>query len=92
MTVDVSPGKQKPRRDYRGMVFVAVLAALEIGLLYVLIAVESPLTPAVTALLRNPFGIFVLVMLVVTLLGYGMASVLRLLETKSSAVDDSRSG
>ena len=67
-------------RGGNGLVFLAVLVVLEVGILYLLIAVESPLSPFVQSLLSNGFGIFGLVMLVVTLLGFTVSVVLRLVE------------
>lgn len=71
-----------------GLFFLAVLVVLEIGVLYVLIAVESPLSPLVRSLLDNGFGIFALVMLVVSVLGFAMAVVLRLAEGRRRAKND----
>jgi hypothetical protein len=46
----------------------------------VLIAVDTPVTPLVHRLMQNPFGIFTLVMIIVTLLCFGMATLLELRE------------
>jgi hypothetical protein len=73
------------RRDYTALRILAVLCLLEIGILYVLIAVETPVTPIVRRLLRNPAGVFALVMFVVTLLCFGMALVLSVRERRASA-------
>jgi hypothetical protein len=74
---DISSGQP---RDYTALRILGVLCLLEIGLLYVLIAVDTPLTPLVRRLLRNPGGVFALVMFVVTLLCIGMALVLTVRE------------
>ena len=74
--------------SYSGLLFLGVLVILEIGVLYLLIAVETPLSPMVAALLRNGFGIFALVMLVVTLLGFTVSVVLRLVEARRSVHSD----
>lgn len=50
-----------------------MLVALEVGLLYIVLAVETPLTPVVQRLMRNPAGVFTLVMSVVLVLILGMA-------------------
>jgi hypothetical protein len=79
-------------RGQSGLLFLGVLVVLEVGVLYLLIAVESPLSPLVRKLLRNGFGIFALVMLVVTLLGFAMAFVLRLVEGRRRATIDPPAG
>jgi len=65
-----------PRRDYSGLIILGALSVLEVTILYVLIAVETPLTPLIRRALSNPIGIFTLVMVVVTLLIYGMVGFL----------------
>jgi len=64
------------RRDYTAIVLVGLLGLVEIAILYVLIAVDTPVTPLVRALLRNPFGVFTLVMAVVVLLCFSMVGIL----------------
>jgi hypothetical protein len=59
------------RRDYTALIILAVLGSLEIAILYLLIAVDTPLAPMVRRLLENPAGVFTLVMIVVTLLCFG---------------------
>jgi len=66
----------KTKRDYRALWILLALCAVEIAFLYVLIAVDTPATPVVRRLMRNPFGVFSLVMGVVTLLCVGMALLL----------------
>jgi xanthosine utilization system XapX-like protein len=92
MTTDDFTPEKEPRRDYTGLVFLALVAGSEIGILYVLIAVKTPLTPIVTKMLRDPFGVFTLVVIVVTFLCYVVAWVLRLVESKSKTTDNSPSG
>lgn len=54
------------------MIILGALAALEVAILYVLIAVETPLAPAVRRLVETPAGLFVVVMGVVGVLIVGM--------------------
>jgi hypothetical protein len=68
----------KPNRDSTVLRILVALGLAETGLLYVLIAVETPLSPIVHALMRNPPGVFTLVMLVVAFLWYGVVLVLAL--------------
>jgi hypothetical protein len=70
------PPHAPPRRDYSALVILAALVTLEIAFLYVLIVVETPLTPVIRRALQNPAGVFTLVMVVVTLLSIGMAGFL----------------
>lgn len=79
-------------RGGNGLLFLGVLVVLEVGVLYLLITVESPLSPVVRLLLRNGFGIFALVMLVVSLLGFAMAVWLRLAEGRHRANSEPPSG
>jgi hypothetical protein len=65
-----------PRRDYSALVILGALVTLEVAFLYVLIVVETPLTPVIRRALDNPAGVFTLVMVVVTLLSIGMAGFL----------------
>jgi hypothetical protein len=67
-----------------------VLAAVEVGLLYVLIAWETPLTPTVHRLLQNPGGILILVTCVLLILVLGMIGFLSWAERlhKKSTKDD----
>jgi hypothetical protein len=53
-------------------VILAVLAAVEVALLYVVIALDTPLRPLAHRLLENPVGVFTLVMCVVMILILGM--------------------
>jgi hypothetical protein len=64
-TADESPQHPTPSRDYSALIILAVLAAVEIAILYALMALDTPLTPLVHRLLRNPAGVFTLVMCVV---------------------------
>ncbi|HVE78155.1 MAG TPA: hypothetical protein VNA89_04820 [Gemmatimonadaceae bacterium] len=64
------------RRDYTAIIILGTLGLLEVGILYVLIAVETPVTPLVHRLLEKPPGVFVVVMFVVTSLCFGMAGLL----------------
>lgn len=66
----------KPPRDYTALIVLGTLVCVEVALLYVLIAVETPLSPLVRRALDNPAGIFAVVMVVVTLLCFGMAGFL----------------
>jgi hypothetical protein len=54
----------------------------------VLIAVDMPVTPLVHRLMQNPFGIFTLVMIIVTFLCFGMATLLGLRERRASKASD----
>ena len=65
-----------PRRDGTALVMIAVLSGLEVAILYVLIAVDTPLAPLVRRALENPFGVFAVVMSVLTVLILGMAGFL----------------
>ena len=49
-----------------------MLAAVEVAILYAVIALDTPLTPLVHRLLENPAGVFTLVMCVVMILIVGM--------------------
>ncbi|MFN0181520.1 MAG: hypothetical protein ACKVZ0_22140 [Gemmatimonadales bacterium] len=49
---------------------------LEIGFLYLLIAVESPVSALVRRLMRNPAGLFAVVMIAVTMVCLTMALLL----------------
>lgn len=82
-TAEQTPGAPTPR-DYTALKYLAAFSLVEIALLYLLIAVETPLSPLVRQLLRNPIGVFTLVMIVVTLLCYGMAAILGLRETSAA--------
>lgn len=66
------PDDAGARRDYRGLIILGVLAALEVAILFVLIAVETPLAPAVRRLVEHPAGLVVIVMIVVSVLVVGM--------------------
>ena len=55
---------------------LAVLSGVEVAILYVVIALDTPLTPLVHRLLQNPAGVFTLVMCVVMLLVLGMIAFL----------------
>ena len=76
MVVEGEEPAPEPRGDYSGLWILLMLAAVEVALLYVLIAVDTPATPLVRRLMRNPFGVFTLVMGVVTILCFGMAFLL----------------
>ena len=76
MVVEAEESPAEPKSDYSGLWILLTLAAVEVALLYVLIAVDTPATPLVRRLMRNPFGVFSLVMGVVTLLCFGMAFLL----------------
>ena len=64
------------RRDSSALIMLAAMVVLEVVILYLLIAIETPVSPIVRALLKNPAGVFTLVMLVVSLLSFGMAAFL----------------
>jgi NAD(P)-dependent dehydrogenase (short-subunit alcohol dehydrogenase family) len=70
------PGEPAPRRDYSGLVIVGGLVTVEVGILYVLIALETPLTPLVHRLLGNPGGVLILVGVVLLILIIGMITLL----------------
>ncbi len=88
-TAEQTPTPPTPR-DYTALKYLGALCLAEIGLLYLLIAVETPLSPIVRQLRRNPFGVFTLVMVVVTLLIYGMAAILGLRERIATRKGDER--
>lgn len=67
------------RRDPSGLVILLVLCALEVAILYLLIAVETPLAPLVRKAIQNPGGLVAVVMSAVTVLCIGMAVFLSLL-------------
>lgn len=71
--------RAKPR-DYTALWILAGLSAVEIAVLYVIIALDTPITPLVNRMLQNPFGVFGLVMTIVTVLSFGMAALLGLRE------------
>lgn len=48
--------------DYSSLRYIAALGFVEVAILYILIAVDTPLSPLVHKLLRNPFGVFTIVM------------------------------
>jgi predicted cation transporter len=54
------------------LIILGALAGLEVAILYVLIAVDTPLAPAVRRLVETPAGLFVVVMGVVGVLIVGM--------------------
>ena len=60
--------RQTRSRDYTAPVILAILAALEVAILYVVIVFDTPLSPLVQRLLENPAGVFTLVMCVVLVL------------------------
>lgn len=74
--MDPAPTGGPPRRDRTVPVMIAVLSGLEVAILYVLIAVDTPLAPVVRRALENPFGVFAVVMSVLTVLMFGMAGFL----------------
>ncbi len=59
-------------RDYRGVIILGVLSAVEVAILAALILLETPLTPHVHRMVETPVGVFALVMSVVGLLIVGM--------------------
>lgn len=71
-TADESPPHPTAARDYSALVILAVLAGVEVAILYVVIALDTPLKPLVHRLLQNPAGVFTLVMCVVLILIGGM--------------------
>jgi hypothetical protein len=75
------PGSSPGRWD--GLIILVVLSVLEVVILYVLIAVDTPLAPVVRKLIRNPGGLFAVVMAAVTLLCIGMALFLGWAERRS---------
>lgn len=72
-----SPAPPPPRGPADTILPYLVLASgLEIVILYVLIAVETPLTPLVRRAMRNPAGLFAVVMAALTLVCIIMAGLL----------------
>lgn len=78
MELDSVEEQQEP--DYTAITIIAVLWLIQIGLLYVLIAVETPLSPIVRQLMTNAGGLFAVVMFVVALLCCGMSVFLYAME------------
>ena len=73
------PGARPERQaDYTAIRMIAGLGVAEIAILYVLIAVESPVSPIVRRLLQTPSGIVVLVAGVIGILLLGMIALLLL--------------
>jgi hypothetical protein len=58
--------------DYSGLIILAVLAVVEVAILYAVIALDTALTPLVHRLLQNAAGVFTLVICVVLILILGM--------------------
>ena len=88
------PQRDEPLRprDYTALKLIAALGLAEVGLLYLLIAVETPLSPVVRRLTRNPAGVFSLVMSVVTLLFFGVAVILSIREKYAARKARERAG
>lgn len=77
----MQPSEEPPvQRDYSGLWILGGLCSVEVAALYIVIALDTPVTPAVHRMLANPFGAFTLVMIIVTFLCVGMAILLSLLE------------
>jgi membrane protein implicated in regulation of membrane protease activity len=68
----------KGQADYTAVRILVGLCVAEIAILYLLIAVESPVTPVVHRLLQTPSGIVVLIASVVGFLLLSMIAVLLL--------------
>jgi hypothetical protein len=68
----------KGQPDYTAIRILVGLCLAEIAILYVLIAVETPVTPVVRRLLQTPSGIVVLIASVVGFLLLSMIAVLLL--------------
>ena len=83
MTVDERPDAAPEPRDYTALKILALLCLAEVGILWLLINVESPVSPIVRRLLGNPIGVLTLVMCVVTLLCYVMAVTLAMRERRA---------
>ncbi len=76
----VQPTDTHSPRDYTALWMLAGLSVTEVGLLYAVITLDTPISPLVHRMLQNPFGVFGLVMSIVTLLCFGMAGLLTLRE------------
>jgi hypothetical protein len=76
MATEQASNARAHRRDYTALTLIAALGVAEVAILYVLIAVETPLTPLVQRLLDNPAGVFTLVVTVVWLLSIGVTLIL----------------
>jgi hypothetical protein len=61
-TADESAQHPTTSRDYSALIILAVLVGVEVAILYVVIALDTPLRPLVQRLLQNPPGVFTLVM------------------------------
>jgi hypothetical protein len=68
-------------------ILILVLGSLEDLILYLLIAVNSPVAPAIRRAIQNPFGLFAVVMSVVTFLSLGVAAVLSWVERRATRRD-----
>jgi hypothetical protein len=73
MGPEPDPSDVPPERSYGALIILGILAGFEIVILYLLIAIETPLSPIVQRLMKNPAGVFTLVMIVVTLLSFATA-------------------
>ena len=81
--MDEHESESRPR-DFSALWILTTLSAVEIGSLYLVIAFDTPVSPLVHRMLRNPFGVFVIVMSIVTIMSFGMTAFLWLLERHSS--------
>jgi hypothetical protein len=84
--LDTSP-RGRGQRDYSAIRVLLTLCVVEVTILYVLIAVDTPLAPAVRRLLGTASGVVVLVSGVIGLLVLGMILFLVLRRPPSPPVD-----
>jgi hypothetical protein len=77
---DTQEGTGRSGRWWLGLVYLGLAAFLEVGFLYLLIVVDTPVAPAVRRALRNPAGLFAVVMGALTLVCFTMAILLGLAE------------
>ena len=62
------PDGPAPVRDWSGLVILAVLSALEVAILWVLIAVETPAAPVARRAIEHPIGLVTVVLFALSVL------------------------
>jgi len=77
-------GPPDPRFKITGLVILLLACTLEVAILYLLIAVETPLQPLVRRVIQNPFGLFTVVMIAFVILAVIMTGLLTLLERRAA--------
>ncbi|MBI3552179.1 MAG: hypothetical protein HY077_06650 [Elusimicrobia bacterium] len=79
----------RKRRDPTVLIILGALGTLEVLGIYLLIGLETPLTPYARRLTSNVFGLFALAMIVFTTLAFGMAFLLSILEGRRRGLNKS---